>query len=61
MADNLQSKGPQDSSRVNINESYEVTYWTKKFNVSEMELITAVKEVGVSAEKLKAHFAKKTH
>lgn len=50
MADNLQNRGPQDRSRVNLSEDYEVKYWTKKFGVSEEALRNAVKKAGSSAE-----------
>jgi hypothetical protein len=37
---------PQDSSRVNVHEDYEVEYWTKKFGCTKQQLQAAV---GVSA------------
>jgi len=48
MTDDKNKRGPQDSSRVNINEDYEVRYWTSRFNVSAERLREAVKEVGPS-------------
>jgi hypothetical protein len=50
MADNLQNRGPQDRSRVNLSEDYEVQYWTKKFGVSEQQLRNAVYKAGSSAD-----------
>ncbi|WBO21544.1 DUF3606 domain-containing protein [Sphingomonas abietis] len=50
MSDDESNRGPQDASRVNIHEDYEVAYWTKKFGVGKAELEAAVKTVGVSAE-----------
>lgn len=47
--DNRNMKGPQDSARINVNEDYELQYWTKKFNVSADRLKEAVNQVGVSA------------
>ena len=35
-----------DDSRINVNEAYEVQYWSEKFNVSAERLREAVKEVG---------------
>ena len=61
MADNLEMKGPQDSSRVNVHEAHEVRYWTKALGVSEEKLKEAVKAVGTSAEKLRAHLGKASH
>ena len=50
MADDLSKKGPQDRSRINSDEDYEVRYWCQKFGVSEALLKAAVAKVGNSAE-----------
>jgi hypothetical protein len=50
MADNLKDRGPQDRSRINVNESWELQYWTKHFGVTEEQLRAAVKAAGPSAE-----------
>lgn len=58
MADDLGNRGPQDRSRVTVNEPYEIAWWTEKFGVSEKQLRDAVKKAGVSAkdmEKLLKH------
>lgn len=52
MADDKLLRGPQDSTRVNINEEYELNYWTQRFNVSSEILKEAVKEVGLSVHKI---------
>ena len=49
MGDNLNLKRPQDSSKVNVNEEWEVNYWTNKWSVTKTQLIAAVKAVGVSS------------
>jgi len=49
MADDKSKTGPADASRINVNEDYEVQYWTKKFGCSAEELRAAVKAVGASA------------
>jgi hypothetical protein len=59
MADNKTEVRPQDSSRVNVNEEYEVRYWTGKFNCSKSELESAVKAVGVSASAVEQYLKKK--
>lgn len=46
--DDKSKRGPQDASRVNVNEDYEMDYWTERFNVSRDELRKAVSEVGPS-------------
>ena len=50
MADDTTRTRPKDVSRININEDYEVRYWTEKFQVSPDQLKAAVKKVGVSAK-----------
>lgn len=49
MADDTTIRGPQDRSRVNLSENYEVRYWTKKFGVTRDELARAVQKAGSSA------------
>lgn len=58
MADNLKERGPQDRSRINVNESWELQYWTKELGVSEEQLRTAVKTAGTSAEAVRKHLGK---
>jgi hypothetical protein len=48
MSDNLNNRGPQDRNRINVNESWEVTYWTKELGVSKEELEKAVQKAGTS-------------
>ena len=50
MADDKTKRAPQDSSRINIREDYEVRYWTEKFGCTKQQLEDAVKKVGTSAE-----------
>jgi hypothetical protein len=47
--DDKTKTGPQDASRINIHEKYEVDYWTKKFGVTPDQLRAAVSKVGTSA------------
>jgi hypothetical protein len=58
MADNLNERGPQDRSRVNVNEAWELQYWSKKFGVTEEELKNAVKAAGPSADAVGKHLGK---
>ena len=58
MADDKSKVAPGDRSRININEDYEVTYWTKALGCTKQELEKAVKEVGVSASAVKKYFNK---
>ncbi|HUQ92096.1 MAG TPA: DUF3606 domain-containing protein [Bryobacteraceae bacterium] len=50
MADNLNERGAQDRARINMNEEWEVRYWTTELGISEEELRTIVQKVGPSAE-----------
>jgi hypothetical protein len=58
MADNLDNRGPRDASQINVNEVWELDYWSKKFGVSRDELKSAVAKVGVTASAVEAHFRK---
>jgi Protein of unknown function (DUF3606) len=50
MADDKTNRGPQDASRIDIHEDYEIAYWTKKSGVTKAELEAAVSKAGVSAD-----------
>ena len=56
MSDDLSKKGPPDSTRVNVNEPWELRYWAETFGVSEDELRQAVASVGVQVDALWKHF-----
>ncbi|HKW28629.1 MAG TPA: DUF3606 domain-containing protein [Verrucomicrobiae bacterium] len=58
MSDDKTKKGPQDASKINIHEPYEVEYWHKKFGVTPQELRDAVSKVGVSVDKVQKHLGK---
>ncbi len=49
MPDGKKIRHPHDRKQININQPYEVGYWTELFKVSEEELINAVKKVRKSA------------
>jgi hypothetical protein len=50
MVDDKSRRGPQDRNRINLNEPYEVKYWSRIFGVSEEELRDAVRHVGNSVD-----------
>lgn len=58
MADDKTKRGPPDTQRINVNEPYEVSYWTKTLGVSEQKLKDAVRAVGVSVAAVKKHLGK---
>lgn len=47
--DDKNNTGYQDRSRINVNEDYEVQYWTEKLGITKAELVQAVELVGTSA------------
>jgi hypothetical protein len=51
MSDDTSKRGPQDRSKVNLSERYEVDYWTKKWNITEAQLRAAVTKAGSSGAK----------
>ncbi|SDH70160.1 DUF3606 domain-containing protein [Propionivibrio dicarboxylicus] len=55
MVDNLKIKQPQDPTKINIHETWELDYWSKKFGVSKDKIIQAVKAVGPSTAQVKQH------
>jgi hypothetical protein len=50
MSDDKSKRGEPDRSRINLNEDYEVKYWTEKFNVTKEQLAVAINKVGNSAD-----------
>ena len=50
MADNPKDRGPQDRSRINIHEEWEVRYWTKELGITEERLRALVARVGPSVD-----------
>lgn len=55
MADDLQNRGGQDRTRINLSQEYEVTYWAQRFRVSKEQLIAVVKTVGPQVEKVEQY------
>ena len=48
--DSTKKRGPQDRARINVNERWELNYWSKKFGVTPARLRAVVKETGVMAK-----------
>ena len=59
MSDDKTNRGPADAQRINVNEDYEVTYWTRTLGVSEAQLHAAVSRVGVMADDVRAELRRK--
>lgn len=47
MPDDKSKRGPADRSRINVNEPYELEYWTKELGVSATKLKELVAKHGV--------------
>ncbi len=56
MSDDLNKRGPADRTRVNVNERWELDYWSKKFGVTPEELRQAVAKVGVMVTDIEKQF-----
>ena len=61
MADDKRLRAPRDAARINVNEDYEVQYWTKELGVSKERLQELVRENGVSADAVRGALRKKQH
>ena len=59
MTDDKAQRGAQDRSRINMQERYEVEYWTEKFGVSKERLAAAVAKVGPAVKAVEAELNKK--
>lgn len=56
--DSKQNVGSPDRGRINVNEDYELQYWSEKFNVSCDILKDAVKAVGTSVKEVQEYLNK---
>jgi len=59
MADDKSKKGPADRTRINVNERYELDYWSEKFNVTKERLRAAVDKVGVMVNDVERELKRK--
>lgn len=58
MADDLTIRRPQDPTKINIREEWEVRYWTNKWKITRQQLIDAVKAVGTSVAAVARYLGK---
>jgi hypothetical protein len=56
--DNTNKTGTPDRNTINLNEDYEVTYWTEELGVSKEELTEAVNKAGKSADAVREYLKK---
>ena len=55
MPDDLKRRKPEDPKRINVNQTWEVRYWTKELGCSEAQLRSAVNVVGVMVDKVRIY------
>ena len=60
MSDDNTKRGPQDRSKINVHEKYELDYWSEKFRVTPDELGDTVKRVGTSLEAIERELQRST-
>ncbi|WP_123069333.1 DUF3606 domain-containing protein [Massilia aurea] len=58
MSDDLNKRGQQDRSSINMHEEHEVRYWTEALGVTREELQRAIDQVGVSASAVREHLGR---
>lgn len=58
MSDDLTKRRPQDSSKINIHEPWEVNWWCAEFKCTKAALVAAVYAVGVSAAAVRRYLGK---
>jgi hypothetical protein len=58
MPDSTTQTAAPDRIRINVNESWEVDYWTRKFGVEPQSLKDAVSKVGPMVEDVQRHLGK---
>jgi hypothetical protein len=49
----------EKKKQINIDEKWEIDWWTQSLGISEVELIEAVKKAGPSVKKVKKYLSKK--
>ena len=60
MPDDKTKRGPQDRAKTNVQEKYEMDYWSRKFGVTPDQLRNAVKKAGPSAAAVERELQRST-
>jgi len=55
MPGNLDRQKPEDPTKINIHQQWELNFWTNELGVTETELKNAVKVVGPMVKDVKKH------
>ncbi len=56
MADDLGRRQPEDPTKINVHQPWELNYWSKALGVTKQELVNAVAKVGPSVDAVKKFF-----
>ena len=48
----LSRRHPQDASRINVHEDWEIRYWTDRWQVPRQQLMDTIKRVGVQVNEV---------
>jgi hypothetical protein len=59
MPDDPGKRGPADRNRINVNERWEVDWWTRELGVTKGRLADAVNKVGPMVDKVREELKKK--
>ncbi len=52
MTGSLSRRHPQDASRINVHEDWELRYWSDRRNVPRQQLMDTIKRVGVQVQEV---------
>ncbi|WP_084156426.1 DUF3606 domain-containing protein [Desulforegula conservatrix] len=58
MSDNLKRKKPEDPTKINTHQEWELDYWSKELGVTKEKIKEAVKKVGNSTDKVRQYLGK---
>jgi hypothetical protein len=58
MSDDLNNRHGQDRKRINLNEKWEVDYWTRELGLTKDELERAVKAAGDRVDSIRQHLGR---
>ena len=58
MADDTKQRHGQDGKRIDVDQDYELRYWTKELGVTEQELKQAVRAAGTQIDTVRRYLDK---
>jgi len=60
MSDDLRKRGPEDRSRINVNEPWELKYWSKTLGVTPDRLKEVIRQVGTRTDDVEQYLSSST-